>query len=373
DADGKAALAHASSRCDPGTEAQVAAGVMRDRGPVVREPRDVVVVEPDRMGRRKMRPEHAESFDMGRQGAAVALHAGDRLHLRFREMHMEAEAGLAGERAAAGEEIVAAVERNRRREGKPRLGRIKGPTRDDGFERRQGFGGWRESKPLDSLALRRRQRVEKPIDGLIEVMVGNHRREHDPKSSVPVAAGGRFQPLEARQGKLVEKVVAGSRAQPDHIEPAQKACEIFVFQRPVTVEAGTRIEEELERPAVARTLSQMAMAMRVGIDEARHEQPVGSIDNEGSCRGLEARRSNLADRIPRYQNVGWLRGVALDVEDATAADYAMTDLRRHRLMLPKCNAAWTIAHTACGSSPAPDFIHYLGPSVARPASPDLER
>ena len=146
-------------------------------------------------------------------------------------------------------------------------------------------------------------------------MVGNHRRKHDPQSGVPVAAGGRFQPLEARQGELVEKVVAGSRARPDHVEPAQKAGEIFVLQRPVTIEAGTRIEEELERPAIARTLSQMAMAMRVRIDEAGHEQPVGSIDHEGSRRCLEARRADLADRITHHQNVGGLRGVAPDVED----------------------------------------------------------
>ena len=79
----------------------------------------------------------------------------------------------------------------------------------------------------------------------------------------------------------------------------------------------------------------MAMAMRVRIDEAGHEQPVGSVDHESSRWRREARRPDLADRIPLDQNVGHLRGVAPDVENSTAADYAMTDVCRHGLMLPR--------------------------------------
>ena len=79
----------------------------------------------------------------------------------------------------------------------------------------------------------------------------------------------------------------------------------------------------------------MAMSVRVRIDEAGQEQAVGGIDHAGSCRRLKARRPDLADRVARHQNVGWLRGVAPDVENSAATDDGMTDLCRHRLIFPK--------------------------------------
>ena len=230
-------------------------------------------------------------------------------------MHMEAEAGPASERTACGEEIVAAVERDRRRQRQPRLGRVEGPARDDALERGQGLGSRREAKSLRHLPLRRRQGVEEAINGLIEGMVGDHGREHNSQPGVTVAASGRFQPLETRHGELVEEVIAGRRARPDHVEATKKAAEILVLQRPMTVEVGTCIEKKLERPAVARTLPQMAMSVCVRIDEAGQEQAVGGIDQAGSCRRLKARRPDLANRVARHQNVGWLRGVAPDVKD----------------------------------------------------------
>ena len=162
DAECHAAVAELAGRRQPGAELEIAAGIVRDRGAGIGEPGDVVVIEPDRMRRREVRRQEPELVQMADQRRAVALDADDRLHLRFRHVHLHADAVLLGEIAAAGDECVGAVMRN----GRPERGsqpvavpRPFGEQLPAGRERHvEGI----EADRRRALAQRRRHGVEQP-------------------------------------------------------------------------------------------------------------------------------------------------------------------------------------------------------------------
>ena len=83
---------------------------------MVAEPRHVVVVEPDAVRHREMRPEHAEPVEMRGLGAAVEPEAGHRLHLRLGDMAVQPDVELARQRGAAEDEVVRAMVRDGRRD-----------------------------------------------------------------------------------------------------------------------------------------------------------------------------------------------------------------------------------------------------------------
>jgi hypothetical protein len=75
---------------------------------MIGEPAHVVIVEPDPMRHREVRPEQAQLIDMRGQRLAPALERGDGLHLRFRHMRLQHRAVVAGEPRRADDQRVGA-------------------------------------------------------------------------------------------------------------------------------------------------------------------------------------------------------------------------------------------------------------------------
>ena len=116
DPEGDAAVAHLARRREAGAELEIAAGIVRDRRTGIRQPADIVVVEPDRVRGGEVRAQQAELLQVADERRAVTLEADDGLHLRFRHMHLHADAVVLGKVAAAGDERIGAVMRDGRAE-----------------------------------------------------------------------------------------------------------------------------------------------------------------------------------------------------------------------------------------------------------------
>ena len=122
---------------------------MGDSAAAIGEACDVVVVEPDAVRAGEVGAEKTERIEMHGQRPAIAPQARHGLHARFGEMHVKRGAELGREIAAAGDERVAAMKRDGRRQRDARAIRIAGPALDDvpqGGERRRGRRG---AKALD--------------------------------------------------------------------------------------------------------------------------------------------------------------------------------------------------------------------------------
>ena len=67
---------------------------------------------------------------------------------------------------------------------------------------------------------------------------------------------------------------------------AQGGAEALVLDGATAVDGAAGAEEHFERHAVAdRAFAEAAMAVRVAVDEAGNQQPVGRIDAFGVLRG----------------------------------------------------------------------------------------
>ena len=86
--EGGTALDHAPRRGDARAEAQVAEDVVGNRGALIGEPADVVLVHPDGVGSGEVGPEKAEPVQMRGQGLFVLFQPENRLRLRFRQVSM---------------------------------------------------------------------------------------------------------------------------------------------------------------------------------------------------------------------------------------------------------------------------------------------
>ena len=93
-----------------------------------------------------MRPEHAEAVEVGGLRPAVEPDPGYRLHLRFGNMAVDAEAELARQIGAAENEGVGTVMRYRRRYRRAYPVAVEGPVAQCLADRRQCRLGRRETQ-----------------------------------------------------------------------------------------------------------------------------------------------------------------------------------------------------------------------------------
>ncbi len=123
---------------EPGAEAHVAAGIVRDRGAMVAEPGHVVIIKPDAVRDGEMRAQDAELVEMRGQRLAIELDAGQRLHFRLGDMAVQPDIEIAGDRGAAENEFVRAVMRDRRRHRRAYPVAVGRPGLEPSAHRRQG-------------------------------------------------------------------------------------------------------------------------------------------------------------------------------------------------------------------------------------------
>ena len=76
-----------------------------------------------------------------------------------------------------------------------------------------------------------------------------------------IAAGRRREAFAGWQRRLQQQIVAGGHAVPDHIEPVHQAGQLPIFRRAAEIEPGAVMQQQLERPGIARALGEMAMPM----------------------------------------------------------------------------------------------------------------
>ena len=210
--------------------------------------------------------------------------------------------------------------RNGRRDRGPDRRAIERPALHRLAHRGERRVAGREPQPLDLLLQRRRQRIEQARNGLVETELGDHRRQHGAHAGIRVGAPAGVEPFDARQRKLDGEVVAGGAALQQHLDRADVGAEILVLERAAAGDPGPGGEQQLERPAVAHALGQIAVAVHVGVDQSGMDQPVARIDRDRVGRRREAGRSDLRDGVAGDQDVGRLGAIVTGIDQPPAAN-----------------------------------------------------
>ncbi len=286
---------------------------------MVAEPGHVVIVEPHPMRHGEMRAEHAERIEMRCLGAAVKADAGHRLHLRLGDMAVQPDIELARQIGAAEDEPVRAMVRDRRRDRRAHQVAVERPAGERGADRRQGRLGRRQAQFGDPRLQRRRHRLDQAGDRLVEAAVGDHRRHHRAHADIGIGLSGERQTLGGRQRPFERKIIAGGAALHDHLDGAELGRQVTVVEAAVAGDPGRRGQQQFERPAVAHSLGEVAVAMGMGVDEAGVEQPARRRDLDCPLGRGAAGRADLADRVALDQDVGEFGGAGGDIEHPAAA------------------------------------------------------
>ena len=82
-----------------------------------------------------------------------------------------------------------------------------------------------------------------------------------------MGAGGKA--FRRRLRELDRQVVAGSAPLHQHLEGADVGAQVLILDGSVAADPGSGRKQQFERPTVAHALAQIAVAVGVGIDEAR--------------------------------------------------------------------------------------------------------
>src|SRR5205814_555477 len=126
----------------------------------------VVIVEPDAVRDGEIGAEDAELVEMRSQGLAVELDAGKRLHLRLGDMAVQPDAEITGKRGASPDELVRAMMRDGRRDGRADSAAIEGPVSERRARRGEGCLAGRKPEGFDALLQRIGERVHQAGDRL---------------------------------------------------------------------------------------------------------------------------------------------------------------------------------------------------------------
>ena len=81
---------------------------MGDRGPPVREPPHIVVIQPHCVGAAERRTENTQPVKVPGERRAVAAHGGHRLHLGLRKMRVKTGPELTRQVGGVTQEFIAA-------------------------------------------------------------------------------------------------------------------------------------------------------------------------------------------------------------------------------------------------------------------------
>ena len=119
----------------------------------------------------------------------------------------------------------------------------------------------------------------RPGKCFVESAVGHHRRDDGAHAHAAVGLGDRIDSFARRHRIFDEQVVGGGAAFAHQFDRGQGGAEALVLDGAAAVDGAAGAEEYFERHAVAdRALAEAAMAVRVAVDEAGHQQAVGRLD-----------------------------------------------------------------------------------------------
>ena len=175
-----------------------------------------------------------------------------------------------------------------------------------------------------------RKRIQQARNRPVEGPVGHHRSHDRAHPCVGVGAPDRLEPLRGRCGKLEVEVVGGGASLSHHLHRTDEGREVLVLDRAVACNPRRGVEQQLQRPAIAETLGEIVVPVRVGVDQARHEEPAGRVAVNRVRRRGQSRRPDLANRILLDEHVGGLRGLPLGVEEPPTPDDRMHGCRTPR-------------------------------------------
>ena len=255
---------------------------------MVAEPAHVVGVEPDAVGDREVRAERAEVVEVGRQRLAVPLQPDDRLHLRFGHVAVQPDAVLPGQVGAAPDELVRAVMGDRGRHRRAHPVAVQREAAQRLAQAVEGHLPRREPELVDVGAELRGDDFEQPGDRLVERAVGDHGRHDRAHADLGVGAPHRLEPLGGRHRQLEREIVGGGAALEHHLDRAELRAQVPVLRGAVAADPDRGGEQQLERPAVAHALGEVAVGVRVGVDESGVQEQPARIDQPSLPPGRPA-------------------------------------------------------------------------------------
>jgi hypothetical protein len=309
---------HATHVGDAAAEPHVGTGIVRDRSATVAQPLHVVVVEPHAVRHREALVDQAHLVHVGGERRAVDLVTRHCLDLRLGDMALDADVVFLCEVAAGDQEIVAAMERDGRRQGElhhlewPLLQRPAHLLRSD-----------LPGRLLEALDLRAQpvwQALHQAGDRLEERDVGHQRCQHAAHADVLIGFRHRRQALDRRQGEFGGKVVSRGAALHHHLCRADLGAEILVLEAVVDVGPLGGGQQQFERPAIVQAFGKIAWAVGVRIDQAGMHKAMLGIDHRCASGGGEAGPADLGDGVALDQDVDRHRFALGDVQELAAAD-----------------------------------------------------
>jgi len=166
-----------------------------------------------------------------------------------------------------------------------------------------------------------RQGLGKTRKRLIQGVVGHHRRDHGTHPDRAVRFGNRIEPF-ARGHRILDEQIVGRRASLVHqLDGGQRGAQPFVLDRAAAVDDAARTEEDLERHEVAhRALAQAAVRMGVAVNQAGHEQSVGSLDRLDIVARDAPHRLDRSDETVLDEHVRWIARHKIRAQHTPAAN-----------------------------------------------------
>ena len=154
-------------------------------------------------------------------------------------------------------------------------------------------------------------RLQQAGQRLVECAVRHHRRHDRAHADVVVGARHRVHAVLGGQRQFDGQVVAGRASLAHHLDGRNQRAQVFVVDAAAAVEGCTRREKHFQRhPVLDLALGQAAMRMRVRIDEARHQQPVGWMMATASAGAARPGCADLSIVPPRNRmsaaSIRWL-------------------------------------------------------------------
>ncbi len=245
---------------------------------------------------------------VGGERGAVALVAGDHLHLGFRDMGVEADVVLLGEIAAGDQERIAAVMRDGGGEGE--LHHLERPLLQRLLHLLCRRFPRRHLEAFDFLLQGRRQAIHKAGNGFEEGEVRHHRRQHAAHADLLVGLGHRRQAFDRGQRELGREVVSGSAALQHHLRRADHRRQILVLEIAPGADPLACRQQQLERPAIVQPLGEVARPVGVRIDQPGMHQAMPRIDHSRTFGRGKSGTAYFGDGVASHEDIG-RRGLML--------------------------------------------------------------
>jgi hypothetical protein len=231
-------------------------------------------------------------------------------------MHLDAGAVLARQLDAARDQPLGAVHRDGRRHRGRDAASVPSPVAHHLLDGGERLLDRRHPECADLGPQVGGQCIEQARDRLVEAAVGDHRADDRTDARVVVRLRDRLQALDRRHRMFVHQVVAGGDALGQHLDRAGQRREVFLFRVALAGRPGAVDQRDLECPAVAHSLHQIAVPVGVGIDETGDDQSVGRIEAFGGFGDGRLRRLDRDDAPAVHQHGARAVGTGVGIEDS---------------------------------------------------------